>query len=49
VSANSVYGFTGATVGALPSLEISASTTSYGGAAGGGEGRRRYVPRLSSV
>ena len=30
VSANSVYGFTGATVGALPCLEISASTTSYG-------------------
>jgi len=30
VSANSVYGFTGATVGALPCLEISASTTSFG-------------------
>eukprot|EP00873_Tetraselmis_striata_P017869 jgi/Tetstr1/438133/TSEL_002859.t1 len=30
VSANSVYGFTGATVGSLPCLEISASTTSYG-------------------
>lgn len=30
VSANSVYGFTGATVGALPCLEISSSTTSYG-------------------
>ena len=30
VSANSVYGFTGATVGSLPCLEISSSTTSYG-------------------
>jgi DNA polymerase delta subunit 1 len=30
VSANSVYGFTGATVGQLPCLEISASVTSYG-------------------
>ncbi|KAK3241012.1 DNA polymerase delta catalytic subunit, variant 2 [Cymbomonas tetramitiformis] len=30
VSANSVYGFTGATVGKLPCLEISASTTSFG-------------------
>jgi DNA polymerase delta subunit 1 len=30
VSANSVYGFTGATVGKLPCLEISASVTSYG-------------------
>uniref|UniRef100_A0A061RE64 DNA polymerase n=1 Tax=Tetraselmis sp. GSL018 TaxID=582737 RepID=A0A061RE64_9CHLO len=30
VSANSVYGFTGATIGSLPCLEISASTTSYG-------------------
>ena len=30
VSANSVYGFTGATVGALPCLEISSSTTSFG-------------------
>ena len=30
VSANSVYGFTGATVGQLPCLEISSSTTSYG-------------------
>ena len=30
VSANSVYGFTGATVGALPCLEISGSVTSYG-------------------
>ncbi|EPY26579.1 DNA polymerase delta subunit 1 [Strigomonas culicis] len=30
VSANSVYGFTGAQVGKLPCLEISASTTSYG-------------------
>ena len=30
VSANSVYGFTGATVGRLPCLEISASVTSFG-------------------
>lgn len=30
ISANSVYGFTGATVGQLPCLEISASVTSYG-------------------
>ena len=30
VSANSVYGFTGATVGKMPCLEISASTTAYG-------------------
>eukprot|EP01117_Protostelium_nocturnum_P008983 TRINITY_DN3226_c0_g2_i1.p1 TRINITY_DN3226_c0_g2~~TRINITY_DN3226_c0_g2_i1.p1 ORF type:complete len:1087 (-),score=325.14 TRINITY_DN3226_c0_g2_i1:200-3328(-) len=30
ISANSVYGFTGATVGKLPCLEVSASTTSYG-------------------
>lgn len=30
VSANSVYGFTGATVGKMPCLEISASTTSFG-------------------
>lgn len=30
VSANSVYGFTGATVGKMPCLAISASTTSYG-------------------
>jgi DNA polymerase delta subunit 1 len=30
ISANSVYGFTGATVGALPCLEISSSTTAYG-------------------
>jgi len=30
VSANSVYGFTGATIGKLPCLEISASTTAYG-------------------
>ncbi len=30
VSANSVYGFTGATVGQLPCLEISASVTAYG-------------------
>jgi DNA polymerase delta subunit 1 len=30
VSANSVYGFTGATVGKLPCLEISSSTTAYG-------------------
>lgn len=30
ISANSVYGFTGATVGSLPCLEISASTTAYG-------------------
>ncbi|XVF34040.1 hypothetical protein REPUB_Repub18cG0022900 [Reevesia pubescens] len=29
VSANSVYGFTGATVGQLPCLEISSSVTSY--------------------
>ncbi|XP_075212279.1 DNA polymerase delta 1, catalytic subunit isoform X2 [Lycorma delicatula] len=30
ISANSVYGFTGAQVGKLPCLEISASVTSYG-------------------
>lgn len=30
VSANSVYGFTGATVGKMPCLEISSSTTAYG-------------------
>ena len=30
MSANSVYGFTGATVGKLPCLEISSSTTAYG-------------------
>ena len=30
ISANSVYGFTGATVGKMPCLEISSSTTSYG-------------------
>eukprot|EP00755_Sulcionema_specki_P011913 Sspe_Gene.8102::Locus_2760_Transcript_1_3_Confidence_0.500_Length_2543::g.8102::m.8102/K02327/POLD1; DNA polymerase delta subunit 1 len=30
ISANSVYGFTGATVGKLPCLEISASVTSFG-------------------
>ena len=30
VSANSVYGFTGATVGQLPCLPIASSTTSYG-------------------
>lgn len=30
VSANSVYGFTGATVGKMPCLAISASTTAYG-------------------
>mmetsp|Transcript_69065 Transcript_69065/g.218444 ORF Transcript_69065/g.218444 Transcript_69065/m.218444 type:complete len:1084 (+) Transcript_69065:53-3304(+) len=30
VSANSVYGFTGATVGKLPCLEISSSVTSFG-------------------
>lgn len=30
VSANSVYGFTGATVGTLPCLEISSSVTAYG-------------------
>ena len=30
VSANSVYGFTGATVGKLPCWEISASVTAYG-------------------
>ncbi|KAK9705310.1 hypothetical protein RND81_07G047200 [Saponaria officinalis] len=30
ISANSVYGFTGATVGELPCLEISSSVTSYG-------------------
>lgn len=32
ISANSVYGFTGATVGQLPCLEISSSVTSYGNA-----------------
>eukprot|EP00736_Rhodelphis_marinus_P000075 Rmarinus@m.29088 len=30
ISANSVYGFTGATVGKLPCMEISASVTSFG-------------------
>ena len=30
ISANSVYGLTGATVGKLPCLEIASSTTSYG-------------------
>ena len=30
MSANSVYGFTGATVGQLPCLEISSSTTAFG-------------------
>jgi len=30
VSANSVYGFTGATVGSLPCLEIASSVTGYG-------------------
>ena len=30
ISANSVYGITGATVGRLPCLEIASSTTSYG-------------------
>lgn len=30
ISANSVYGFTGATVGKLPCLQISQSTTAYG-------------------
>ncbi|VDQ15135.1 unnamed protein product [Trichobilharzia regenti] len=30
ISANSVYGFTGAQVGKLPCLEISASVTSFG-------------------
>lgn len=30
ISANSVYGFTGATIGKLPCLAISASVTSYG-------------------
>ncbi|CAL5321177.1 unnamed protein product [Camellia sinensis] len=30
ISANSVYGFTGATVGQLPCLEMSSSVTSYG-------------------
>mmetsp|Transcript_16317 Transcript_16317/g.19295 ORF Transcript_16317/g.19295 Transcript_16317/m.19295 type:complete len:430 (-) Transcript_16317:322-1611(-) len=30
ISANSVYGFTGATVGQLPCLAIASSTTSYG-------------------
>lgn len=30
VSANSVYGFTGATVGQLPCVPIAASTTAYG-------------------
>src|ERR1700731_2684200 len=30
ISANSVYGFTGATIGKLPCLAISSSTTSYG-------------------
>ncbi|XP_021807316.1 DNA polymerase delta catalytic subunit [Prunus avium] len=30
ISANSVYGFTGATIGQLPCIEISSSVTSYG-------------------
>jgi DNA polymerase delta subunit 1 len=30
ISANSVYGFTGATIGKLPCLAISSSTTAYG-------------------
>lgn len=30
ISANSVYGFTGATVGKLPCIQISQSTTSFG-------------------
>ena len=30
ISANSVYGFTGATVGKLPCLQISASVTAFG-------------------
>lgn len=30
ISANSVYGFTGATIGKLPCLEISSSTTAFG-------------------
>ena len=30
ISANSVYGFTGATIGKLPCLPISMSTTAYG-------------------
>lgn len=30
ISANSVYGFTGATIGKLPCLQISASVTAYG-------------------
>jgi len=30
LSANSVYGFTGATAGKLPCLEISSSVTAYG-------------------
>ena len=30
ISANSVYGFTGATVGQLPCIPISSSVTSYG-------------------
>ena len=30
ISANSVYGFTGATVGRMPCLEISSSTTAFG-------------------
>ena len=30
VSANSVYGFTGAVIGKMPCLEISSSTTAFG-------------------
>jgi len=30
ISANSVYGFTGATIGQLPCLEISSSVTAFG-------------------
>lgn len=30
ISANSVYGFTGAVIGKMPCLEISASVTAFG-------------------
>lgn len=30
ISANSVYGFTGAVIGKLPCLEISSSVTAFG-------------------
>lgn len=40
ISANSVYGFTGATIGKLPCLAISSSVTAYG---------RQMIERTKSV